>query len=553
MDYWETLASQMPREIGYAALYDRFAWDLPATYNMGVDICDRHAGDKGRLAVIYDRGEDAAEKWSFSALKRASDRFANALRGLGIERGDRVAVLLSQSPQLAIAHIAAYKMGAIAVPLFALFGEDALRYRLDDSAAKVLITDVEHFDVSSGLREELTGLQHVILTDGERPGAAVFDELIRQASSRFEPIAAGPEDPAIIIYTSGTTGPPKGALHGHRILPGHLPGVSLPHDLAPRRGDLFWTPADWAWIGGLFDVLFPALHWGLPVVAHRMPRFDPEKAFALMERWGVRNAFLPPTALKMLRTISRPQERWKLELRTLACGGEPLGEETFNWAKEELGIRINEFYGQTECNLVLSNCNTLTSAKLGSMGRPVPGHHVSVIDDEGGPLEPGKVGEVAIRRPDPVMMLGYWNNEEATEKKFVGNWLKTGDLASVDEVGFFHFVGRDDDIISSAGYRIGPAEIEDTLVKHRDVLMAAAVGKPDPLRGEVVKAFVILREGRSGSEDLATELQNLVKGRLGAHEYPREVEFVRELPMTHSGKIQRKVLRQQETSKAAKR
>ncbi|MDP8952369.1 MAG: AMP-binding protein, partial [Actinomycetota bacterium] len=345
----------------------------------------------------------------------------------------------------------------------------------------------------------------------------------------------------------------KGALHGHRILPGHLPGVSLPHDLAPRGGDLFWTPADWAWIGGLFDVLFPALRWGLPVVAHRMPRFDPEKAFALMESWGVRNAFLPPTALKMLRTISRPRERWELELRTLACGGEPLGEETFNWAKEELSIRINEFYGQTECNLVLSNCNTLTSAKLGSMGRPVPGHHVSVIDDEGEALDPGEVGEVAIRRPDPVMMLGYWNNEEATKKKFVGDWLKTGDLASVDEEGFFHFVGRDDDIISSAGYRIGPAEIEDTLVKHRDVLMAAAVGKPDPLRGEVVKAFVILREGRSGSEDLATELQDLVKDRLGAHEYPREVEFVRELPMTHSGKIQRKVLRQQETSKAAKR
>jgi acetyl-CoA synthetase len=242
-----------------------------------------------------------------------------------------------------------------------------------------------------------------------------------------------------------------------------------------------------------------------------------------------------------------------LELRTLACGGEPLGEETFNWAKAELGIRINEFYGQTECNLVLSNCNTLTSAKLGSMGRPVPGHHVSVIDDEGCPLDPGKVGEVAIRRPDPVMMLGYWNNEEATERKFVGDWLKTGDLASVDEEGFFHFVGRDDDIISSAGYRIGPAEIEDTLVQHRDVLMAAAVGKPDSLRGEVVKAFVILREGRSGSEDLATELQNLVKGRLGAHEYPREVEFVRELPMTYSGKIQRKVLRQQEMSYAAKR
>lgn len=550
LDFWESLTSQIPRDLDYSTLYDRFAWDLPSNYNMGVDVCDRYAGDKGKLALIYDRGDDGVEKWSFSDLKRTSDRFANALRALGVERGDRVAVLLSQSPQLVIAHVATYKLGAVAVPLFTLFGEDALRYRLGDSAAKVLVTDVEHFDVASGLREELTDLRHIILADDERSGAAVFDELVRQASSSFNPVVTQPEDPAIIIYTSGTTGSPKGALHGHRILLGHLPGVSLPHDLAPRRGDLFWTPADWAWIGGLFDVLFPALHWGIPVVAHRMPRFDPERAFDLMERWGVRNAFFPPTALKMLRTIPQPREQWELELETLACGGEPLGEETFDWAKEGLGIHINEFYGQTECNLVLSNCNALMPVRLGSMGRSVPGHHVSVIDDEGIPFGPGEVGEVAIRRPDPVMMLGYWNNEEATEKKYVGDWLKTGDLASVDEEGYFHFVGRDDDIISSAGYRIGPAEIEETLVKHRDVLMAAAVGKPDPIRGEVVKVFVILQEGRRESEDLAMELQNLVKNRLGLHEYPREVEFVREFPMTPSGKIQRKVLRQQEASKA---
>src|SRR5215203_2870935 len=473
----------MPREIGYATLYDGFAWDLPATYNMGVDICDRHAGDKGRLAVIYDREEGAAEKWSFSALKRASDRFANALRGLGIERGDRVAVLLSQSPQLAIAHIAAYKMGAIAVPLFALFGEDALRYRLNDSAAKVLITDVEHFDVSSGLREELTGLQHIILTDGERPGVAVFDELIRQASSRFEPIATGPEDPAIIIYTSGTTGAPKGALHGHGILYGHLPGVALPHDLAPRKGDLFWTPADWAWIGGLFDVLMPALHWGIPVVSYPTQGFDPEEAFDLMERWGVRNAFFPPTALRLMRGIENPHERWELDLETISCGGEPMEEATFNWAKEELGIVINEFYGQTEANLVLSNCNAIMPARPGSMGRPAPGHRVAVIDEEGNELAAGEEGEIAVRRPNPVMMIEYWNNEEETKETFVGDWLKTGDFATVDEEGYFRFSGRDDDLIISAGYRIGPAEIEDTLIGHQDVVMAAAVGKPDEDRG----------------------------------------------------------------------
>ena len=417
----------------------------------------------------------------------------------------------------------------------------------------MIVTDLEHFEVVSTLREELDGLQHIILVDGERSGARTFDGLIRDASSVFEPVATRPEDPAIIIYTSGTTGSPKGALHGQGILLGHVPGVSLPHDLAPREGDLFWTPADWAWIGGLFDVLFPALHWGLPVVSHRMLRFEPERAFALMERWGVRNAFFPPTALKMMRAVSDPRGRWELELQTIGCGGEPLGEETFNWAKEELGIVINEFYGQTECNLVLANCNAIMPARPGSMGRPVPGHRVAVTDKEGNELGPGEQGEIAVRRPDPVMMLGYWNNEAATKDKFVGDWLKTGDLASVDDEGYFRFVGRDDDVIISAGYRIGPVEIEDTLVKHRDVLMAAAVGKPDLVRDQVVKAFVVLREGSEADEDLAAELKGLVKNRLGAHEYPREIEFVDELPMTPTGKIRRNVLRQREAGEGAKR
>ena len=553
MDFWEALNSRMPRNLDYETLYERFAWNLPQAYNIGVDVCDRHAGDRGRLAIIHDHGNDTAEKWTFFELKRASDRFANALRALGVERGDRVAVLLSQSPELPIAHIAAYKLGAVAVPLFALFGEEALSFRLGDSGAKVIVTDAEHHEVVVTLREELPDLRHVVLTDDERAGAETFDGLIREDSTSFEPVKTGPEDPAIIIYTSGTTGSPKGALHGHGVLLGHLPGVSLPHDLAPREGDLFWTPADWAWIGGLFDVLFPALHWGLPVVSSTMSGFDPEKAFELMERWGVQNAFFPPTALKMMRSIENPRERWALELQTIGCGGEPLGEETFDWARNELGISINEFYGQTECNLVLSNCNALMPARPGSMGRPVPGHRVAVIDGEGNELPAGEGGEIAVRRPDPVMMLGYWNNEEATEEKFVGDWLKTGDLASVDEEGYFRFVGRDDDLIVSAGYRIGPAEIEETLVKHRDVLMAAAVGKPDETRGEVVKAFVILREGREESEDLAAELKTLVKNRLGAHEYPREVEFVDELPTTATGKIRRNVLREREAREGAKR
>lgn len=551
MDFWETLTARLPRHLDYATLYQRFTWQLPAAYNIGVDVCDRHAWDRGRLALIYDGDDGRVEHWTFWDLKRSSDRLANALRGLGIARGDRVAVLLSQSPQLPIAHIATYKLGAIALPLFALFGPDALQYRLGDSGASVLITDTEHYEVVAALRPALPDLQWVVLTDGARPGALAFDDLLQRGSPNFTPVATTPDDPALVMYTSGTTGPPKGALHGHRVLLGHLPGVSLPHDLLPRAGDLFWTPADWAWIGGLYDVLFPALHWAIPIVAHRMPKFDPERAFALLERWGVRNVFFPPTALKLLRAVDRPRERWRLEVETIACGGEPLGEETLAWARDALGITINEFYGQTECNVVLGNCAVLLPPKPGSMGRPLPGHRVAVLDAAGAPLGPGQVGEVAVHAPDPVMFLRYWNNEAATRAKFAGDWLKTGDLARVDEEGYFFFVGRDDDIINSAGYRLGPAEIEETLTSHPAVLMAAAVGKPDPVRGQAVKAFVLLREADAASPALAMELQQLVKQRLGAHEYPREVEFVRELPLTPSGKIQRHILRRREETQTS--
>ena len=551
MDFWESLSSRMPRRLDYASLYERFAWDLPHTYNIGVGICDRNAYDRSKLALIHDRGYGNVEKWTFFELKRASDRFANALRGLGVERGDRVAVLLTQSPELPITHAAAYKLGAVVVPLFKLFGEDALRFRLEDSGAKVLVTGPDHHEISATLRDETESLEHVVLAGGEGAGAEDLYGLIGGASSGFVPEATAPSDPAIIIYTSGTTGEPKGALHGHGILFGHLPGVALPHDLAPRKGDLFWTPADWAWIGGLFDVLMPALHWGIPVVSYPTKGFDPEEAFGLMERWGIRNVFLPPTALRVMRGMENPRGHWELDLETLACGGEPLEEATFEWVKEELGVVVNEFYGQTECNLVLSNCNAIAPARPGSMGRPVPGHRVAVMDGEGNELPAGEEGEVGVKRPDPVMMLGYWNNEEETKKKFVGDWLMTGDVASVDEEGYFRFSSRNDDLIISAGYRIGPAEIEDALARHQDVAMAAAVGKPDEDRGQVVKAFVVLREGRSGGEGLASELQNLVRNRLGAHEYPREIEFVDELPTTPTGKIQRNVLRQQESKEGS--
>lgn len=534
----------LPPGRSYEAIRGAFRWKVPRRYNIGVDVCDRWADGSGRLALLHRRADGRTEPYSFDLLKRLSDRLANVLTGHGVGRGDRVAVLLPQAPETAIAHIAAFKLGAVSVPLFTLFGEEALAYRLGDSGAKALITDAAGAAKLEALRESLPALRLILSTEGAGPaGALDLETEMGRASERFTPADTAAEDPAIIIYTSGTTGPPKGALHAHRVLLGHLPGVEMPQELFPQPGDRFWTPADWAWIGGLFDVLLPSLHHGVPVVAHRMSKFDPEAAFALLAEQGIRNLFMPPTALKLMRAVPKPRGRWDYALRSLGSGGETLGAELLDWGRETFGLTVNEFYGQTECNLIVSNCAGIMPVEPGCMGRAVPGHEVAVVDGEGQPLPPGGLGTIAVRRPDPVMFLGYWNNPEATGAKFAGDWLLTGDQGRMDEAGRFWFVGRDDDVITSAGYRIGPGEIEDCLIKHPAVALAAAVGVPDPLRTERVKAFVVLAEGQAPSEALAREIQDFVKTRLAAHEYPREVAFVDSLPMTTTGKIIRKALR----------
>jgi acetyl-CoA synthetase len=347
-----------------------------------------------------------------------------------------------------------------------------------------------------------------------------------------------------MVYTSGTTGPPKGALHAHRVLLGHLPGIEFPHDFFPQPGDRFWTPADWAWAGGLLDCLLPSLHYGVPVVAARFDKFDPEEAFALMAKLDVRNAFIPPTALRMLRSVKNPRGRHDLRLRSVGSGGEALGAETLEWGRAALGIIINEFYGQTECNLVVGSCAAIGVVRPGMIGRAIPGHTVAVIRPDGSECGAGELGQIAIRRPDPVMFLEYWGRPDATREKFIGDFMTTGDQGVADADGYIQFVGRDDDVITSAGYRIGPTEIEDCLIRHPAVALAAVVGKPDPLRTEIVKAFIVLKSGVAPSDALAAEIQAFVKTRLSAHEYPREVAFIDAMPMTTTGKIIRRLLRQ---------
>ncbi|MEO8165305.1 MAG: AMP-binding protein, partial [Betaproteobacteria bacterium] len=436
----------LPRQESYEALRFRFRWAIPEFFNIGVDICDKWADDAARLALIHEKRDGVAVRHTFAELKRLSNQAANLFVSTGLYPGDRVGILLPQQPETAIAHIATYKAAAVVVPLFTLFGVDALRYRLKDSGVKVLITDARSLGKIAQIRAELPELETIFCVDGPAPGAEDFHAGLQAIGAGFAPVRTRAEDPALIIYTSGTTGSPKGALHAHRTLLGHLPGVEMSHDFLGAPGDLMWTPADWAWIGGLIDVLLPALHHGIPVLAHRFEKFDAQAAFELMAKHRVRNVFLPPTALKMMRGVSDARSRWNLDIRSLASGGESLGPELLQWGRDTFGLTINEFYGQTECNMVLSACEALFPAKAGAIGKAAPGHEVEIIDETGQILPHGKIGAIAVRRPDPVMFLGYWNNPEATREKFIGDWLVTGDTGTKDAEGYVTFVGRDDDV-----------------------------------------------------------------------------------------------------------
>ncbi len=537
----------------YEDVYNSFRWQIPEFYNIGVDICDKWADQGQRLALIYEDENGRVDRYTFRELKNLSNKLANGLQAANIGIGDRLGILLPQCPETALSHIAAYKVGAVAIPLFTLFGTDALEYRLSNSEARAIVTDAANLPKIMEIWEKLPNLKTVLVTGGETDeNVQDFWDLVNQGSSAFQAVKTRADDPALIIYTSGTTGPPKGALHAHRTLLGHLPGVEFPHNFFPQKDDLFWTPADWAWIGGLIDVLFPSWHHGIPVLAHRARKFDPEEAFHLIAKYKVRNAFMPPTALKLMRQVPDPKSRHSYHMRSIGSGGETLGQELLDWGRDVLGLTINEFYGQTECNLIVGCCADVMEIRPGSMGRAIPGHVVDVIDEQGNSLKAGTVGEIAVKRPDPVMFLEYWRNPDATRKKFIGDWLLTGDLAQKDADGYFWFNGRKDDVITSAGYRIGPAEIEDCLMKHPAVAMVAVVGSPDEVRTEIVKAFIVPKPEVTPGKDIEEDIKTFVKTRLAAHEYPREIEFVNELPMTATGKIMRKDLKKLEVERKTK-
>ncbi|MCP4296380.1 MAG: AMP-binding protein [Proteobacteria bacterium] len=527
------------------AIHRGFRWAVPQYFNIAYAVCDRHEND--RVALIYEGDSGIIENWTFRQFKDRSNQLANWLSQIGLKQGDRVGIVLTQRPETPVCHLAAFKMGAISIPLANLFGKEALKYRLQDSGAKIVFTEDENLEVMLEIKEELESLQHVVLVGkGKEKRIPNFDEVLIGVSKNYRVFNSLAEQPALIIYTSGTTGNPKGALLAHRSLIGHLTGFEMSHNFFPQSGDLSWTPADWAWIGGLMNILFCTWYYGSRVFAFRAKKFSPEQTLRQMANHKIKNTFLPPTVLKLFRQVPGIQD-FGVQLRSLMSAGEALGADTLVWAEEAFGIKVNEMFGQTEVNYIVGNCQAVMPCRPGSMGKAYPGHIVEIVDPQGKIVKAGESGEIAfLRDNDPVFFLNYWNNPKATRDKFCDSWALSGDLGVKDDEGYIWFKGRKDDVINSAGYRIGPAEIEEQLIKHPAVALAAVVPSPDEIRGSVVKAFISLADGVEESTELKKEIQQFVKKNLSAHEYPREIEVIKEFPMTTTKKIKRRDLRLRE-------
>ena len=576
----------------YEALYRQFRWQVPAQFNIAEACCARWSRETPQaVAIRVEHEAGRAAVHTYADLQRDANRLAHALRRLGVQRGQRVAVVMPQRFETAVAHIALYQLGAVAMPLSMLFGPDALEYRINHSETQLAIVDESAIANLRAARAQCPGLRTLLAVGGAAgQGDVDWDAALRRERTRFSAVKTLADEAAVLIYTSGTTGPPKGALLAHRGLIGNLPGFVAsqnwfgfdpaasaasikprgtgghssgpgPSQKLQKSQSVFWSPADWAWTGGLMDALLPTLYFGCEIVAYQ-GRFTPEVAFDLMQRHRVSHTFLFPTALKaMMKAVPAPRQRYDLHLQAIMSAGEAVGDAVFSYCQQQLGVTLNEMFGQTEINYIVGNCAPLWPARPGSMGRPYPGHRIALLDDDGNECPCGVAGDVAVHRrdihghPDPVFFLGYWKNEAATRAKFSGDpadsWCRTGDMALMDADGYLWYQGRSDDMFKAAGYRIGPSEIENCLVKHPAVANAAVVPKPDAERGALVKAYVVLAAGFDGTPALVAELQRHVRGKLAPYEYPKEIEFIDALPMTTTGKVQRRVLRLREEAAAA--
>jgi acetyl-CoA synthetase len=544
------LVNLEPAAPGSAA---RYRIVLPEHCNIASDTVSRWARGPRRdhAALLFEQADGSVRRWSFGEAEVIATRLAASLARLGIQRGDRVAVHTGMRPETGFAHLAIHKLGAIVVTLSQLYGPDTLAHALNHSEALAIITQDRAW---AALRDQVfPHLKHRIVVGEAGAGELAFEALAAAPAGAFEPARTRGDEPALLMYTSGSTGLPKGILHGHRILQAYIPSLSLTYNLDTAGDDIvFWSPADWAWVGGLLDLLLIGWAFG-HTVATSEARFDAEWSFGFMQRLGVTHSFMTPTALKRLGEVRQPRQRWPgLKLRVVCTGGEALPGPVLRWCTDELAIVCNEFYGLTEVNHLVGCCAALFPALPGSMGCAYPGHATTIVDEEGRELPDGEIGEVVAPLDDATRFLGYWKDEARTaELQLAGRWWRTFDLARRDADGYFWYHGRADDLIKSAGYRIGPAEVEDCLLRHPAVAEAAVVASPDAARGHIVKAFVRLREGHAPSDELTREMQDLVKTRLAAYKYPREVEYVERFETTSSGKINRRLLREAERARKA--
>jgi acetyl-CoA synthetase len=567
----------------YQTIHQGFGWKVPKRFNMAQACCGQWAAQPATARRVAIRehvtGQGLGRSWTYGQLQKAANQLSGVLKAQGVRRGDRVAIVMPQRFETAVAYMAVLQMGAVAMPLSMLFGPEALAFRINDSQARVAVCDESTVQALQQARPDCPGLQSLIGV-GQAGTQADLDYTQAMASqgASFKAVSTLAEDPAVLIYTSGTTGNPKGALIPHRALIGNLTGFVCsqnwfgfdPADARRPSKAVFWSPADWAWTGGLMDALLPSLYFGRPIVAFN-GRFSPEVAFEILQSHGVTHTFLFPTALKaMMKAVPDVKARYHLKLQAMMSAGEAVGDAVFGYCQAQMGVTVNEMFGQTEINYVVGNCSLLWPAKPGSMGKGYPGHQVAVIDEAGQLCPPCTPGEVAVNRfdvhgqPDPVFFLGYWNNDKATKAKYIGDWCRTGDMAVADEDGYLWYQGRTDDMFKAAGYRIGPGEIENCLVKHPAVANAAVVPKPDAERGALVKAYVVLSpdwlarrpsgvQQADFDDAVRRELQAHVRGLLAPYEYPKEIEFIEQLPMTTTGKVQRRVLRLQEEARATAR
>jgi acetyl-CoA synthetase len=523
------VATGRPR--GYEEALAAHVWRVPERYNIAADVCDKHPASK--LAMVYEDHRGNQREVSWGEQRSLANRAANVLAARGVERGDRVAICAPASPETAAMFLGTWKLGAILLSLSVLYGDDGIRHRISDSEPTLIVTDAENAD---RMPVDLVG--ELIVLDRE---------LLADADDRFETADTSSEDPAQIYYTSGTTGLAKGILHAHRYILAHEE-FAYCHEV--EDGELFHGMGEWAWAAGIAPLLGPWRLGATQFVYRREGGFDAHKQLEVLSRHGVTNVFTTPTAMRSMMAIDDASERYPQRFRRVCSAGEPLNPEAIRWFRDQYGVTVLDYYGLSESYPLCANYPFM-EVREGSMGKPMPGWDVQILDEDEGPVGVGERGEICLRaRSNPHYPLGYWRNDDATREDFDGEWLRTRDFAERDQDGYFWYAGRADDVIISAGYRIGPFEVESACIEHPAVREAAAVASPDERRGSVVKAYIVLAGGRQPSDELAEEIQEFVRGSLSAYAYPRRLEFVSELPKTLTGKIRRIELRESEEDRA---